>query len=630
MIQAKNLQLSFATQDIFKNLSCTFSDTDRIGLVGRNGSGKTTLLKAFAKKIELDGGSIRIAGNKKLAYLPQHVVLESNETVFEEAYSTFHELYSLEQEYKQLEEKMSEDSEVSPEITEIYAYISEKLTLFDQHKYRQKTKDILSGLGFSDFQCNNPVSDLSVGWKMRLVLAKLLLEEADFYLFDEPTNHLDIFAKDWLLSFLKKAPFGFMLVCHERYFLNELCTNIFELENGNGKLYKGNFSDYEKQKERDRVELELQFKQQQREIKRKQDLIDRFRAKSSKAKMAKSIEKQLEKMERIELPSELSTISFNLTPRIRSGRIILKVENVAHSFGEKKIFKNVSFQIERNQKVAIVAPNGVGKTTLFNLIVGKYPLHHGKISFGSQVEHAIFHQDHTTALNQNNTIYEEVLNINPQKSESEIRNFLGCFLFSKDMVQKKIKVLSGGEKNRVNMIKVLLHDANFLLLDEPTNHLDMETKDILLKALQNYSGTILFVSHDHEFINTLATHVIELTPAGTKTFHGNWHDYSLQKNEYERSTIDPIDSKTSSKRKPANKISNKKNQEIKKECKKIERKIDKLEKEIARHQNKFSVLEYGTKEYFSAVEKLKELESMHEKEFILWENVQKKLASSSN
>ncbi len=622
MIRTENICLTFGDQTIFNNISFTFQNNQRIGLIGRNGSGKTTLLKLISGMISLENGLITKSNNQTIAYMPQQVVLRSDKTVFQEGYSTFKTMYTLEKRYQELEKTLEINSTCTKTIEEI-AVISQELQEQNTLQARLKTKTVLKGLGFNDQQLTAKVETLSVGWKMRIVLAKLLLQDADFYLFDEPTNHLDIFAKDWFLSFLKEASFGFLLVCHERYLLDALCSHIFELENGNGTLYQGSYSDYEKQKKQNLEALKIAHNQQQREITRKQAIINKFRAKASKAKMAKSMERALSKIERIELPeSTTKTIAFNLIPRKRSGRIVLSVKNVAHAFGTKEIFKNVSFDVEREQKIAIVAPNGVGKTTLFNLIAKIYPIKTGNLEFGYNVEYALFHQDQDAVLNKESTIFKEVCDYAPHKTIQEIRTFLGCFLFSKDTIDKKIKVLSGGEKNRVSLVKILLQDANLLLLDEPTNHLDIQSKTILLKALQEYQGTILFVSHDHDFINHLATHIIELTPQGTRLFPGNYTDYLHQKKHINTSEteIQQLSTPQSS-----NQTTAKAQYHLKKESKKLEQKITKLDQAISKEQKVFAQLHYGTPDYKKAVQQLQELESSYKKIMHLWETIQQKL-----
>jgi ATP-binding cassette, subfamily F, member 3 len=524
MICINNLTLAFGAQKIYDHMSCTIADDDRIGLVGRNGSGKSTLLKLIAEACVSPNSSISIAKNKTVAYFPQEVVLQSDKSIFDETLASFKQLSDLLQKAHTLEKLLEQDSS-NTSVLEEYARIQEELIPLNQHKVKAEVQELLTGLGFKPEQFDQPVSQLSVGWKMRVVLAKLLLQNADFYLFDEPTNHLDIVAKDWFLNFLMKASFGFILVCHERYFLNKLCKKILELELGKAKLYTGNYTLYEHQKEHDRLLLEAAYLQQQKEIQTKQATIDRFRYKASKAKMAQSMIKSLEKVERITLPPSPKNVAISFPPVQQSGKTVMQVEHVSYSFDKKQLFKNVTFTLERGDKVALIAPNGAGKTTLFNLISGNYPLQNGKITFGHNVKFAVFDQDQTAALPLEKTIIEAIEESSPRISQQVIRTTLGAFLFSNEDVNKKIKVLSGGEKNRVGMIKILLQDANLLLLDEPTNHLDIPSKEVLLKALQQYHGTILFVSHDQDFINELATKILELTPSGALLYQGNYDTY---------------------------------------------------------------------------------------------------------
>lgn len=608
-------------QVIFDDISFVFDQNQRIGLVGRNGAGKSTLLKVIAGKQQLDKGSIAIQKGKSIAYLSQDVVLQSDKSIVEETYTAFAHVATLLEEQQKIEAQL-DNGDASEELLERYAIVCEKLLHVDQDGMRAEAKKVLMGLGFKPEQLDQPVANLSVGWKMRIVLAKLLLQKADFYLFDEPTNHLDIVAKEWFLQFLKRAPFGFVLVCHDRYFLNQLCNIIFELERGKGTLYVGDYNKYETQKAHNEALLEMQYKNQQREIKQKTETIERFKAKASKAGMAQSMLKALDKIERIELPPKAPDISFSFPPIQQAGSVVLTVENVGHSFGSKQIFKNVSCEVQRGKKVALVAANGVGKTTLFNLIAHKLPLTTGTITLGYNVHYTVFDQDQTASLALDKTILENITESCPKATEQKIRAFAGAFLFTKDSIDKKVGVLSGGEKNRVGMIKVLLQNANLLLLDEPTNHLDIQSKDILLKALQAYHGTILFVSHDQDFVNKLATDIVELSADGAKEYPGNYESYLYQKQQ-EAQKAQQLDTAASKK------MNNKKEQEevavSKKEAlsssdlKALERKIQKLEHEISRTEHSFANFVFGTVQFNDAQKKLIDLKKELEVVMAEWE-----------
>jgi len=612
-------------QVIFDDISFVFDHDQRVGLVGRNGSGKSTLLKAISGNLQLDKGTISIARGKTIAYLSQDVVLKSDKSIVEETYTAFAHIAELVDEQKAIEAQL-DTAEDLDELLERYAIVCEQLLHVDQDGMRAEAKKVLMGLGFKPEQFDNSVQNLSVGWKMRIVLAKLLLQKADFYLFDEPTNHLDIVAKEWFLQFLKRSTFGFVLVCHDRYFLNQLCGIIFEIDRGKGKLYVGDYNKYETQKAHDEALLEMQYKNQQRDIKQKTETIERFKAKASKAAMAQSMLKALDKVERIELPPKSPDINFNFPPIKQAGSIVLTIDNVAHSFGEKEIFKDVSFEVQRGKKIALVASNGVGKTTLFNLIAQKLPLVTGSLTVGYNVEHTVFDQDQTASLALDRTILENITDSCKNATEQKIRAFSGSFLFTKDSINKKVGVLSGGEKNRVGMIKVLLQNANLLLLDEPTNHLDIQSKDILLTALQSYQGTILFVSHDQDFVNKLATDIVELSHNGAAEYPGNYELYVYQKQQEAASSAktssdgqkaDQLKQKQSGKNK--NQGDREKNQEpivtklSSSEIKALERKVQKLEHEVSRIENSFAALTFGSAAFNDAQKKLdtskKELES---------------------
>ncbi len=621
MINANNISLSFSERKMFDAISFTIQQEQRIGLIGRNGSGKSTLLRVITGEQSLDNGIVTINKHKKIAYLPQEVVLASDKSILDETLSVFSQISALEQEIKKLEQQLKKEQD--EKTLERYLHIQAQLGDYNPGAARAEAKKVLMGLGFSVEGLENAVSTLSVGWKMRIVLAKLLLQKADFYLFDEPTNHLDISAKDWFMNFLKQASFGFILICHDRYFLNMLCENIFELEMGNGTFYAGNYDAYEVKKEHDLQLREAAYRAQQKEIKHKKETINRFRASASKAKMAQSMIKALKKMERITLPPSLKTIHFNFPTTERSGKMVLTVDNVAYQFGDKQIFSKVSFDVERGEKVALIAPNGVGKTTLFNLIVGKHSLQKGTINFGHKVDYALFDQDQNAVLDLDASIFDNIVHHAKEVSDQTIRTFLGSFLFSNDDINKKVGVLSGGEKNRVGIVRVLLQKANLLFLDEPTNHLDIPSKELLLKALQKYQGTVLFVSHDRDFINKLATQIIELTPQGVINYQGNYDGYLYYKKQI---LEQPASTTSSSMTKEGNKgLQQKESRRLHKKSNLLEKKIATLEQKIKVAEQRFTDLTYDSQEYKQAEQTLHELQQQKDDSFVLWEAVQKEI-----
>lgn len=601
MIQLKNISLQYGERVLFDDISCTFAQNQRVGLVGRNGAGKSTLLKIIAGQIQPDEGSVAFSKDLRIAYMPQEIVLLSEKSVFDEAFSVF-------------------DAQQKDEHT---------MYLFDASAAQARTVRILKGLGYTEETMKNSVATLSIGWRMRLVLAQLLLQEADFYLFDEPTNHLDIVTKEWFLQFLKNAKFGYLFISHDRYYLDRVCDYIFELERGKGTFFTGNFTKYLALKEQQQEQIRATYERQTREIAQKMKTIERFRASASKAKMAQSMLKQVEKIEVIAPGPILPSVTFSFPAVQRAGQIVLHCKNLEFSFGNKQIFKNASLEIERGEKVALIAANGKGKTTFLNVIMGKLPIQKGTVTLGHNVSVAIFEQEQLHVLNPKATILEEVSTHCPDTSEAAIRGFLGSFLFSGDDVYKKISVLSGGERNRVAMVKVLLQKANFLILDEPTNHLDLYAKQVLLQALQQYQGTILFVSHDHDFLTLLATRIVELTSDGLYSYAGNYDDYLYHKQQlplplrYDSCGITPDFAKaTTGNSRENTAISSKESHALRKEAGALENKIEKYETQL--ETINAQLLEaYGTERYKELFEKLTQTQKALDEAMARWEECQK-------
>ena len=591
MIHIQNGSLSFGSTIIFDDISFTIGQNQHVGVLGRNGTGKSTLLKIIAGLSHFDNGTLTLDRHKKIAYMPQEMVLLSTKTVFDEAMTVFDSFLACEKEKGAIEQRLSQ-AEGDEELLERYAALQEESATFDLANARARAEKILKGLGFTPAMFTKPVAQLSEGWKMRLVLAQLLLKQADFYLFDEPTNHLDLPAQEWFFDFLKEGRFGFLLVSHDRHFLESACDYILGLERGQAQLFRGNLSDYIKAQEHQQELRQAAFTKQQKEITRKEATIARFRASASKAKMAQSMIKQLDKIERIEIEPLLPTVSFSFPAIVRPGATVLTVHNLEQAFEGRTLFSRASGTIARGERVALVAPNGTGKTTLFNLITGKIPVAHGSVSFGHNVTYAVFEQDQMRALNGAHTVYEEVLQAAPGVTESTIRTFLGCFLFSGDAIYKKISVLSGGERNRVAMVKVLLSKANLLLLDEPTNHLDLYAKDVLLQALKAYQGTLLFVSHDHSFLQNIATCIWELTPTGIERYPGTYESYLDWKKLVHKEPAQEM-----STQQVVVQRSSKEQYMQRKEIAALETKIEKLEKEIERLTLAFADCEYNSQSW---------------------------------
>lgn len=596
MIYINNIHLSYGGQVIFDGLTFTCAKGQRIGLLGRNGTGKSTLLKAIAGFVKLDEGSITIDKYTRVGYMPQEVVMQSEKTVIEEVLTASKAYQALVYEKAELEKQLESSHDDS--LVARYTELLEMYTSLDVARAKELAEKIVKGLGFKPDGFNQPVAELSVGWKMRVVLAKLLLEDADFYLFDEPTNHLDLPAKEWFFEFLKQGSFGYLLVTHDRHYLDKACDGILALAQGEAVYFPGNYTQYLAAETERREHLEKAFNRQQKEIAQKKATIERFRAKASKARMAQSMEKQLNKIDLIELEPLQPTISLTFPPAVRSGDVALTIQQVQYSFEGKLLFKNVNGVIKRGEKVALVAPNGTGKTTLFNVLAGTYPLQGGMVTFGHNVSTAVFEQDQLKALDPDKTVFEEVSG-SVDVPDSTIRSFLGSFLFSGDTISKKIRVLSGGERNRVAMVKVLLKKANFLLLDEPTNHLDLFAKEVLLQALQQFNGTMLFVSHDHAFLQGLATRIWELTPDGIIDHLGTYESYLDHKRAGE--VIPSKESPRSAATSHAQK-----DQGSRKRITSLEQSIDRQEMRIEELQNSFTELAFGSKEYDTALLALKQ------------------------
>jgi ATP-binding cassette subfamily F protein 3 len=615
IIILKDIVLSYGERDLFDEISIDFREDQKIGVVGRNGAGKSTLLKVIAGQLSIDSGKVVLNSNKKIAFLPQEVVLDSDKSIFDELFLTFEKYTKLEHEKERFEKLFETNPDDIMDLLDSYQQVLDALAHFDRPAAEQQAIAILKGLGFKEEKFHDPVNTLSVGWKMRLVLAKLLLENADFYLFDEPTNHLDLVTKEWFLEFLRNAPFGYLLVTHDRYFLEKACDWIFELSRGKGTMYYGNYSKYIQEYERRRADLESAYQLQQKDIARKKETINRFRASASKAKMAQSMIKQLDKIEIIEIEPPEPVVSFSFPPLERAGHVVLKVKDLSYDYGSKLLFQHASCEITRGQKVALVAPNGMGKSTLFDLIAGKLPLQTGSVEFGHNVRYALFEQDQTKALDPHKTIIEVMNESCPDRPEQIVRSFLGAFLFRGDDVYKKIHMLSGGEKNRVAMVKVLLQYANFLLLDEPTNHLDLNSKSVLLQSLQQYPGTLFFVSHDHQFVQDLATDILELTPKGLHHYPGNYEEFLAYK-KAQQPTVAPQQTEP---QQEAQKKKRPKDDEDQKNAREMERTIQRLEQQIQQKSVQLTEQEYGSAQYDQTLAKIVALQRELDQAMAAWE-----------
>jgi ATP-binding cassette subfamily F protein 3 len=532
MIQLSNAGKRFGHKLLFEGADWMITPRDRIGLVGANGTGKSTLMKVLAGFESLDYGTISIAKGISAGYLPQDGLTLSGKTVFDECMSVFSELRAMEQEMEDLTGRMPELDHTSPEyaqVAERYHKIEHEFQTRDGYAIDAKVGTVLSGLGFRKEDWSRLTDEFSGGWQMRLALAKLLLQQPNLLLLDEPTNHLDLEARNWLEEYLTHYPNAFVLISHDRYFLDVTVNRTAEIWNKRIHLYSGNYEKYLNQKTQRLEQLQAAYRNQRERIEQLEIFINRFRYTATKAKQVQSRIKELERMERVELPEEEKTIHFSFPQPKPSGRIVCEFIDVAKSYGEKEVFRDVSFLIDRGDRIALVGINGAGKSTLIKLLAREEPLTKGEYRAGHNVEADYFAQDQYKELNPDARILDDLGEISPRSTETELRSLLGCFLFSAEDVFKRIGVLSGGERNRYALLRMLLHPANFLLLDEPTNHLDMRAKDVLLEALSKYTGTVLFVSHDRYFIDKLATRIFEVGDGRVEVYPGNYEDYLWRK-----------------------------------------------------------------------------------------------------
>jgi ATP-binding cassette subfamily F protein 3 len=532
MLQLTGAGKRFGPKLLFDNLDWLITPKERVGLVGGNGTGKSTLLKILAGLDSLDYGSLTSMKGIRIGYLPQDGLSMTGRPVFEECMSVFSGLLEMERELEALTGRMSELDPAGEEylqVAERFSRIDGEFRARDGYALDAQVGAVLTGLGFNKSDWARRTEEFSGGWQMRIALGKLLLEQPNLLLLDEPTNHLDLEARNWLEDYLRNYPNAFILISHDRYFLDVTVTKVVELWNKQAHFYTGNYEKYKKLKAERLLLLEAAYRNQRDRIEQLESFINRFRAQATKAKQVQSRIKELEKIERIELPPEEKTIHFSFPQPKPSGRVVAEFKNVSKSFAEKRVFSGVNFTIERGDRIALVGVNGAGKSTLIKLLAGTEALSRGDYSLGHNVEPDYFAQDQYKVMNQDSRILDDISELAPRATQTELRSLLGCFLFSEDDVFKRIGVLSGGERNRYALARLLLRPSNFILLDEPTNHLDMRAKDVLLESLETFTGTVVFVSHDRYFLDRLATRVFEIGGGEVRVYPGNYEDYVWRK-----------------------------------------------------------------------------------------------------
>jgi len=659
MIQLSGAGKRFGHKLLFENVDWLITNHDHIGLVGGNGTGKSTLMKVLAGMDTFDYGTLTIAKGTSAGYLPQDGLTLSGRTVFAECMSVFDDVRAMEQELESLTHSMAELDHTSPQyaaVADRYQRVEHEFQARDGYSIEAEVGRVLMGLGFGKEDWQRLTDEFSGGWQMRLALAKLLLQKPNLLLLDEPTNHLDLEARNWLEDYLHNYPYTFLLISHDRYFLDVTVDKIAEIWNKRFWFYTGNYDKFLAQKTQRNEQMQAAYKNQRDRIDQLEVFINRFRYQATKAKQVQSRIKELEKIERIEIPPEEKTIHFKFPQPKPSGRIVGEFENVAKSYpgrngaGQKEVFRNVNFMIERADRIALVGVNGAGKSTLIKLLAGTEPLSSGEYRLGHNVVLDYFAQDQYKELDPDARILDDLGAMSPRSTETELRGLLGCFLFSEDDVFKKIGVLSGGERGRYALLRLLLHPANFLLLDEPTNHLDMRAKDVLLNALMEYTGTVVFVSHDRYFIDKLATRVFEIGGGKVEIFPGNYEDYLWRKEggQHVAPTLDDVPGASRSQSNsaaakqaetslPAN--GNGSAAEPKKRLNPLKRKqmedrVKQLEGEIGRTEDEIAQLETALQSFVSAEEtqrqsqELEHQKTSHSALLEEWEEVSETLQAS--
>ena len=533
ILSCQNISKAFVENQVLKNVSFHIEDHEKAAIVGINGAGKTTLLRIIVGEMIPDDGQVVLAKDKTLGYLAQNSTVDTSHTIYEELLSVKADLLRLEEKIRECENNMKHaEGDALEDLMKQYTSLTHAFETGGGYLYRSELVGVLKGLGFTEDEFSKPVATLSGGQKTRVALGRLLLQNPDLIILDEPTNHLDMNSIAWLETYLLNYKGAVLIVSHDRYFLDRIAGKVIEIDQSKATTFMGNYSDYAVKKEQLRVAAWNAYMNQQREIKHQEEVIEKLKSfnREKSIKRAESREKMLDKIEVIEKPSEVRTdMKLTLTPRILSGNDVLTVEHLSKSFDSHKLFTDVNFEIKRGEHVAIIGDNGSGKTTLLKILNGLVPADQGTFRLGSNVEIGYYDQEHHV-LHSEKTLFEEISDDYPYLNNTQIRNVLAAFLFTGEDVFKRISDLSGGERGRVSLAKLVLSNANFLILDEPTNHLDIMSKEILEDALNGYEGTILYVSHDRYFINRTAHRILDLTEGQFVNYVGNY-DYYLEKHD---------------------------------------------------------------------------------------------------
>lgn len=593
-ISCSNISKSFGVDLILKDISFNINIGEKVGLIGKNGTGKSTLFKILTDQIPYDNGSIYISKSINIGYLKQDLDFDNLKSIYDECLIVFEDLIEMEKEIRSLENKISHstdhDSREFKSLMNLYSNLLDEFNNKNGYGYKSEIRGVLKGLGFSEEDFEKKISKLSGGQKSRLNIAKLLLQKPNILLLDEPTNHLDIDAINWLEGFLKNYPGTLLIISHDRYFLDQIVGKIFEIENKSIIQFEGSYTKFINYKNNLYNHQMKKYLEQQKEIAKQEELIRRFKQHGTEklAKRAKSREKSLDKMDVVDKPLlNNNKTRIKLETKIKSGKEVLRVNELSKAFDDTTLFSNLSFNIYRSEKVALIGPNGIGKTTLFKILLNKLGYNSGDIIIGHNVFMGYYDQEQGN-LNTNNNLIDEICNADPKISIPEARGLLASFLFTGDDVFKEVENLSGGEKSRLSLLKLMLSQSNFLLLDEPTNHLDLASKEVLEDALLEYDGTIFTISHDRYFLNKIATKVLEISQDDIKEYLGNYDYYVEKKNELEN----PIDSKVSHSITKTQLKEERRRKKMEENQKKQEKQsIKKLEEEISKQETRLNELE---------------------------------------